>query len=387
MFGPPLKRDVEGLRDAYLESASRAEGHANFGSLDFLEPFDIMLADLVRRGELTAFGQLLARYFLKHALRMRLKIQKGGAAANTLKRPVFILGLPRTGTTILHELLSLHPDLRAPTFHESHHYPHDGWRDEPAKAITHVQLFCVDTLAPTFKRVHELKAHGPHECVSIQGYAFRSMHFHVAFRLPLYNQFMLSDFDWAPAYKLHNQYLSQLSNPGDRWILKAPGHMLGLQGLIEQYPDALFIQTHRNPLEVIPSMASLTQSLRGMASRTINTREIGHDVNRLWHKGISNVLALRQSDTEIDKRFLDLDFSELTSEPAAALPKIAAFLGLEMTEQYKQDLRSHLAENRRHKHGVHKYSLEQFGLDAKDLDPMYEEYNRIYLEREPKTLS
>ena len=378
MFGPPLTRDVAGLRDAYLESAARAEGHDDFGSRDFLEPFDIMLGDLVRRAELTAFGQLLARYFLKHALRMRLKIQQGGASPAPLKQPVFILGLPRTGTTILHELLSLHPDLRAPTFHESHHYPHESWRDEPAKALTHVQLFCVDRLAPTFKRVHELKAHGPHECVSIQGYAFRSMHFHVAFRLPLYNQFMMSNFDWGPAYTLHNQYLSQLSKPDDRWVLKAPGHMLGLRELIEQYPDAKFIQTHRNPLEVIPSMASLTQSLRGMASRHINSREIGHDVNRLWHKGISNVLSLRQNNPDIDRRFLDLDFSELTEDPAATLPRIAAFLGLEMTQAYKQDLRDHLAENRRHRHGTHKYSLEQFGLDADKLHPMYEAYNAAF---------
>lgn len=341
-----------------------------------------MLGDLVRRAELTPFGHLLARYFLQHNLRMRLRIQQGDSGARTLSEPVFILGLPRTGTTILHELLSLHPDLRAPTFHESHHYPNHDWRDQAANVLTHIQLFCVDKLAPTFKRVHELKAHGPHECVSIQGYAFRSMHFHAAFRLPLYNQFMMSNFDWRPAYRLHNAYLSQLSRPEDRWVLKAPGHMLGLQALLDEYPDARFIQTHRDPLEVIPSMASLTQSLRGMASRRINTAEIGHDVNELWHKGISNVLTLRRDDPEVNARFLDLDFSELTRDPIATLPKITSFLGSAMTDEYQQRLSAHMAENPRHKHGLHKYSLEQFGLEPDKLRPMYEDYFKVHLEQQ-----
>ncbi|NKC01632.1 MAG: hypothetical protein GKR90_24455 [Pseudomonadales bacterium] len=382
MFGPPLTKDVDGLRDAYLESASRAEGTNDFGSRDFIEPLDIMLGDLVRRAHLTAFGHLLARYYLKQILRMRLKIQRAAPASESIvQRPIFILGLPRTGTTLLHELLSQHEDLRAPTFHESHHYPNHNWREPFAKALTHAQLFVVDRLAPAFKRIHELRAYGPHECVSIQGYALRSMQFHVAFRLPLYNQWMMSNFDWGPAYRMHSRYLSQLSQSGERWVLKAPGHMLGLDALIEQYPDALFIQTHRNPLEVIPSMASLTLSLRRMASRDLNPREIGHDVNKLWHKGITTVLEKRKTDPAVDAKFIDIHYQELINDPANTLERIARFVKLDWQEPNTQSVQTYLDANPRQRHGKHTYDLEQFDLEADTLTGMYEEYQLAYLQR------
>lgn len=382
MLGPPLTKDGDSLRDAYLESASRAEGSSDFGATDFIEPLDIMLGDLVRRAQLTAFGHLLTRYYLRQILRMRLKIQRAGAFTESrIKRPIFILGLPRTGTTLLHELLSQHDDLRAPTFHESHHYPNDNWRDPFAKTLTHAQLLVVGKLAPAFKQIHELRAFGPHECVSIQGYALRSMQFHVAFRLPLYNQWMMSNFDWAPAYRMHDQYLSQLTQSGERWILKAPGHMLGLNALIEHYPDALFIQTHRDPLEVIPSMASLTLSLRRMASRDLRPKEIGQDVNELWHKGISTVLGARKADPTINARFFDVHYQDFVNNPVNTLADIAQFTGIGWQPHDAQSVHAYLEANPRHQHGAHIYDLEQFHLERGTLRDMYREYQLTHLQR------
>lgn len=380
MFGPPLTGRVTDLRDSYLESAARSEGYVDFGPTDFVEALDIMLDDLVHRAHLSRLGHLVTRYYLKQLLRMRLRIQRAGPfVAHQIKRPIFILGLPRTGTTLLHELLSQHNVLRAPTFHESHRYPDRSWRNKIGASLTHAQLLAVDAMAPTFKRVHELRAHGPHECVSIQAYAFRSMQFHVAFRLPLYNQWMMSDFDWQPAYRIHAQYLSQLTAGHERWVLKAPGHMLGLDALVRQYPDAMFIQTHRNPLEVIPSMASLTLSLRGMATRTFDKDEIGRDVNALWHRGIYAVLEARAADPGLDSRFIDIQYQDILNNPIGTLGDIARFADLAWTQDHADKAQQHIIEHPKHRHGRHQYTLEQFGLNASILSEMYRAYQRAHL--------
>ena len=380
MFGPSLTGPVADLRDAYLESAARAEGYVEFGTTDFIEPLDIMLGDLVHRANLTRLGHLVSRYYLKQLLRMRLKIQRAGPTmAGRIKRPIFILGLPRTGTTLLHELLSQHDALRAPTFHESHRYDDPNRWDIISRGLTHAQLAAVDVMAPTFKRVHELRAHGPHECVSIQAYAFRSMQFHVAFRLPHYNQWMMSQCDWQPAYRIHAQYLSQLTRNQERWVLKAPGHMLGLGALIRQYPDAVFIQTHRDPLEVIPSMASLTLSLRRMAARILDREEIGRDVNELWHRGIYGVIEAREADPALDSRFIDIQYQDFLSDPISTLRDIARFADLTWTATHSESARKHIADHPKHRHGRHQYTLEQFGLNKSELSEQYRAYQRAHL--------
>ena len=361
-----------------MEVAARKEGHVDFGSLDFVEPFEQMLSDLTHQARLSGVGHLVTPYYFTKILRMRLRVQRAAQTDTmcAIQRPVFILGLPRTGSTILHELLSLHPVLRAPTFWESHYWPEGGWRDQLTQGLTHAQLFAVDRLAPTFRRIHELQTMGPHECVSIQGYAFRSMQFHAAYRLPDYNRWMTSGCDWRPAYQWHARHLGLLQQDRQRWVLKAPGHMLGLAALLETYPDALFIQTHRHPTAVIPSMASLTRSLRGITTNHHDPEEIGRDVNALWWKGIHNVMTMRKNDPALNDRFLDLNFAALMAEPLKCLSRIIEHTGLDqnLSEPYLNRAHQYIQQRPQHRHGKHAYNVDQFGLSNQALCDQYADY-------------
>jgi hypothetical protein len=382
VFGPRLiEQPLSELREKYMAAATHSVGYADFGPLDFVEPFELMLHDLVAESRLSALGHLIAPYYLKQILKMRLRVQRASSQESpvSIDKPIFILGLPRTGSSLLHELLDSHSDLQAPTFWASHHWPATRSKNLLTQSITRAQVAAVDVLAPTFRRTHSLAALKPHECVSIQGYSFRSMQFHVAFRLPSYNRWMVDGCNWAPAYDWHKKYLRFLPDTGRRWILKAPGHMLGLKALITAYPDARFIQTHRNPLEVIPSMASLTQSLRGLASRHLDAQEIGRDVHELWHHGLNNVMLARAADPSLNERFFDIGYRRLIDDPHQSLRDISSFIDLKWTKVFDEKISAHLNKNSKHRHGKHTDSAEQFGLDPAQLNLDYADYTDEYL--------
>lgn len=379
-LGPRLiQQPVPELREKFMEVACKSVGHVDFGPLDFIEPLEIMLHDLLHEAKLSPLGHLVTPYYLKQILRMRLRVQKAAETtqANDVRAPIFILGLPRTGSSLLHELLAQHHQLRAPTFWESHHWPSTQTHNLMTQAITRAQLMAVDVFAPTFRQAHALAALGPHECVSIQGYSFRSMQFHVAYRLPNYNRWMREACNWQPAYAWHEKHLSLLPHQNKRWILKAPGHMLGMQALLTQYPDARFIQTHRDPVEVIPSMASLTHSLRGIASTYKDPHEIGNDVHKLWHHGIEQVMLARAMDSGLNEKFIDINYRQLISDPNTALKRIIEFNALAWTPEFDALITNHLTKNP--KHGKHTYTPEQFGLNPAHLNLAYADYTHQYL--------
>lgn len=383
MFGPALTGgDIPGLVERYLETAARKEGVVNFGTWDFREPFNVLLHDLVHEARLSPRGRLVTPYYLMQLLRMRLRVQHAASQQQpaTIQRPIFVLGLPRTGSTLLHTLLSHHPDLRAPTFWESHHWPRGDWRDFVTQRQCDAQLLAVSMLAPDFRRIHELGTLAPHECVSIQALSFRSMQFHAAYRLPNYNRAMSrAGYDWLPAYRWHAQHLGLLQQDQRRWVFKAPAHMLGIGSLMQVYPDALFVQTHRDPATVIPSMASLTASLRRITSNEHNPDEIGADVNNLWLHGITQVMQQRVLNPTLNARFFDVRYDRLMANPANLLQQICRFSGLTWQQAYAETIANTLKQNPAHKHGKHAYSLAQFGLQPEQLAEQYADYNHQYL--------
>lgn len=372
------------LRDAHLAHARRATGLTDFGPEDFIEPLTLIFEDLLHDARLSRRGRFITPYYMQRLLRLRLR------ACSLMSRtalpppvsPVFILGLPRTGSTLLHELLALHPTLRAPTFRETHSLPRT---DAPAaewlgQQFTRAQVGAVHLLAPAFRRIHRLAALGPHECVSIQATAFRSMQFHAAYRLPRYDTWLLNDCDWTPAYRWHKAWLDMLANAvPTRWVLKAPAHMLSLNALQSPYPDARFVQLHREPAEVLPSMASLSLSLRGISSRVQDTAEIGRDVARLWTTALSRTLEARDADAALDARFLDVPYRSLVTEPLTALERILEFIEVPATPAYRARCEAFLARHPQHKHGRHTYTLEQFGLQAAPIASDFAAYRARYL--------
>ena len=368
--------------DDLVRAAIRLAKSDDFGGDDWKEPLHLLLKGYESSANLTELGRIVARRLVLGMLTNRLRTARKFKALthlSNIEKPVFILGLPRTGSTLLHELLDVHPDLQTPKLWQADSVPEEDWSDWLRIFKSFLRTKLVDVISPGFKSIHRLGALLPHECVTIQGLSFRSMQFHAIHRVDDYHDW-LSTCDWKPAYLWHERYLKILArkDPATRWLLKAPGHMLGMRALCEQYPDAKFIQLHRHPVEVIPSMASLYASLRSGSSNKLDLDELGKSLVEEWRVGLTRVLDLRRADSKVDQNCLDIDYSEMTGNPLVVVEKITEFLELPLGSDTRSKMVEYLLSNRKGKHGSHHYNPELFGLSKKFIDTAFTDYIESY---------
>ena len=368
--------------DDLVSAAIRYARSDDFGGDDWKEPLSLLIEGYESSANLTELGRVVARRLVLGMLTNRLRTSrkfKESADLPKVEKPIFILGLPRTGSTLLHELLDVHPGLQTPKLWQADSVPEENWSDWLRIFKSFLRTKLVDVISPGFKSIHRLGALLPHECVTIQGLSFRSMQFHAIHRVDAYHEW-LSACDWRPAYLWHERYLKILAseNPGKRWLLKAPGHMLGISALRKQYPDAKFIQLHRRPSEVIPSMASLYASLRSGSSNKVDFEELGKSLVEEWRVGLTRVLDLRGSDFMVDQSCLDIDYQEMTGDPLMVVEKIAEFLELPLDPDTRFKMCEYLMRNRKGKHGSHRYSPEFFGLSIESIDTAFTDYIKAY---------
>ena len=383
-----LHPDVYGAlfeRDDLMGAARTATGFRDFGPTDFIEPLDLLLDGYEQTSALNPIGKLAGRWYLMRLLCNRLRFEATWqndrrVDSRAVQRPIFILGLPRTGSTLLHEVLSLHSALRAPSYWESTFTPGRDPMDLCRILAASGQITLVNRMAPDLKRIHRLGARLPHECVTIQAHTMRSIQFHAAHRVCAYNEW-LQTCDWEPAYRWHVRYLKvlQWGESEARWLLKAPGHMLGLNALNRVYPDATFIQLHRDPAEVIPSMASLSVALRAAFTNSIDESEIGRDATDQWRRGLTNTLRLRKQYADLDSRFIDIHYRELASRPMEVVGRILDFTGLSATTTFQRMVEDYLTRNKKGRYGRHEYSLSRFALERSDLETSFADYRAQHL--------
>ena len=369
--------------DDIVRASIASAGSDDFGGDDWSEPLRLLLEGYATSARLSDLGRVVARRLvlgmLTNRLRTMQRLKKTGDRGQ-VRQPVFILGLPRTGSTMLHELLGLHPQLKTPKLWQADSVPEGDWTDYKRMATSFVRTKMVDVISPGFKSIHRLGALSPHECVTIQGLSFRSMQFHAIHRVDAYHEW-LGQCDWSPAYLWHDRYLKVLGNQfksGERWLLKAPGHMLGIEALRRQYPDAKFVQLHRHPREVIPSMASLYASLRSGSSDEVDFHQLGESLLEEWRVGINRVLNLRRAEPDLDKNCLDLNYRDIVGSPLEAVEKILAFVNLSLDEESRLTMYRYLANNKKGKHGKHSYELALFGLTDRDIDLAFADYIDAY---------
>jgi hypothetical protein len=191
---------------------------------------------------------------------------------------------------------------------------------------------------------------------------FMSIQFHTTHNVPSYEDWLEKDRQDL-AYRFHYRLLQHLQarRPGKRWVLKAPGHLFALPALLERYPNAKIVQTHRDPLRVMASMASHATVLRRAFSDGAVPAEIAADWTDRWAKALDDFLSVR--DRSPAEQFLDVAYDEIEGSPVGTLERIYDFLGWPLTEEARLAMRGFLAANPKNKHGVHRYSLSQYGLD------------------------
>ncbi len=333
---------------------------------DFGDPaIDPALATLTRSLEteanLHSLGRFLMRGHLRQLLENRLRLAEARRAesevfeTSPIQRPMFVVGMPRTGSTFLHELLAEDPDNRAPRVWEVM-FPvpaKRGGKRERAHCVrkTEACLWCFRRLAPEADSVYPVRAWTPHECVAIHSHTFLSEEFVTTCRVPAYQRFLRCA-DLTPAYAWEKgflQYLQLRSRPR-RWVLKSPDHVFGLEELFAVFPDAVIIQTHRNPLEVLRSTTELTRVLHDLYAWPEDRHGAVLREARALADATERFIQFRDRHPEWADRFIDVKYSELTAEPLAAVQRIYHHLDCPLTAKAAGRMQ-HLATNRSRYHG------------------------------------
>ncbi len=363
------------------EAARRTGGLDDLGAGPFVEPLALFLDSLEREAHLNDLGRLIARErALLHTVNRLNYVndrKKFPEIANEkIVAPVFIIGFPRTGTTILHDILAQDPDSRAPLTWET------MFPSPPPEAATFDTdpriAMCAATL-PTpeteterdrrFKAMHPMGATLSQECVTMMGEAMCTPLFHNQFRVPSYEDWVDHDADWSHVYAFHVQQLQHLQwhNHRDRWVLKTGAHMWGLEHLLRTYPDARIVFTHRDPVKSVTSYASLTTLVRQMGSDHVDPFEVARDWTARLNGVIKHVMQVRNAGTYPNAMFYDMQFSDFVADQFAVISDIYATFGLPMTDAGAAGMRAFIADNPKGKHGVHSYMPEEFGIDPAEI--------------------
>lgn len=370
-WGVPIVRlDSESL----LQAARKSAGLSDFGHDRFREPLERLVESLESEAQLTILGRIIARRDLLRLLEGRLRHvdlrkQHREIEWERIERPLFILGMPRTGTSILHELLAQDPQNRVPMSWEvMFPFPPPETRtfhSDPRIAQVDQHLSGVDRLIPDFKKMHPMGARLPQECAAITQYEFASMIWHTSNRVPRYERWF-ENADARPVYEAHKRFLQMLQwkAPAERWVLKSPQHLWTLEALLAVYPDARIVQNHRDPLKVVASLVSLVCTLRSLAMEEVDPHEIGLDWTTRLAAGLDHAMRVRDEAKLPESQVLDVPFREFMADEIAMVRKIYEHFGIEYTAEAEKRMRTFLAANAADKHGRHSYDLSLGGLDV-----------------------
>jgi hypothetical protein len=381
--GVPLVRLEEPL---LLDEARRRTRLEDFGTLAFREPLRRLLASYETESGLSLLGRIAARQDTTRLLANRLRMQADrrrfpDIEAQAIRRPLFVTGLPRTGTTLLHGLLAQDPASRAPLHWEtmSPSPPPEQGPVESRIDAAERQLRWFYRMNPEIQKIHPVGARLPEECLIITSHSFLSFQFQTSHQVHSY-QAWLEQQDLRPSYAEHRRFLQQLQwrCPERRWVLKAPAHLYGFEALFATYPDAGMIITHRDPLEVVASAASLHTVLRSTFSDTVDPVAVGAEVTRRWAEGIARALAARDHGCAPPERFVDVSYADLVRDPLGVVRRVYAHFDLPFTAAAEDRMRRFLSENPKDKHGRHEYTLAQFGLDRDQESERYRWYRERF---------
>lgn len=363
-----------------VERAQHRTGLTDFGGAPFEEPLRILVESFECEARLSAFGKMAARWdmirFLSNLLTLReAEKRRPAILRQAVEQPVFITGLPRSGTTFLHHLFAQDPSNRFVRCWETI-YPCAGTRrlaapDRRANKVER-QLNIFARLAPEFRRVHPLGASSPQECTEITAHLFRSLRFDTTHCVPGYRTW-LDQTGHLAAYRFHRRFLCHMQEgaaPG-RWVLKCPDHVFALDSIRAVYPDARFIFMHRDPLDVLPSVAKLTEVLRAPFTRAINRPAIGEQVADRWARGAAILVEEGRSGSALNA---NIQFQSLLRDPLATVRRLYEWLGLQLGVETEARIREAISAWPQGKRHGGKTRLEDYGLTARSVCSRYGEY-------------
>jgi hypothetical protein len=385
-----MLRDLVPLDEAsLLDSARRMTGLTDFGEDDWREPFRILIRSLEEEAELNLMGRLASRSEILLWLRTRLMLtdllrRHPEIFEAPVEKPIFIAGLGRSGTSILQELLHQDPALRTPLFWEVY-FPVDsavsGGSNETAKEAGHNLATQWIRVTPQIQTMHEVAGHLPAEDSSLWSFSFVSDSIMSFYQIPTYHEYV-NKADADIAYKYHKQILQALQwkQPGRRWFGKsATYHLAHLPTLLKHYPDACLIQTHRDPLRIMSSVANLLRTFYWQRSDRDFDAPVFKDllVGEFTARQLERVMELRDQGVVPPGQIVDSRYADLMSDPVAAIETIYRAFGMAFDERSAERIRRYLAFKPKDKHGRHDYepmTQEQIARNR----PYFKRYQERY---------
>jgi hypothetical protein len=355
--------------EALITQAVESTGHDDFDGTTWREGLDQLVASANAEADLTEMGELIFATQIGQSLANRLRVvnyrSKAPSGLTTIDQPIFIIGLPRTGTTLLSYLLDTDPAtrslLRWEVFASIPPPDTSTMRHDPRIATAQAEMDALYASLPSFKAIHHETGAGPTECVTLLGQEYRSVHYETLAHLPSYGRWHQGT-DMRPAYAWERKVLEVLQShaPG-QWVLKSPCHNLALDALIDEFPDATFVVTHRDPVVAVGSLASLVTILAGLGT----DRDLAFDVGARWLE-VVGLMTDRYLDTRArlgSSPFVDIGYRDLVEDPIGAVDQIYQHAGRVLTAEAETAMAAYLTENPAGRFGRHDYELADYGLD------------------------
>jgi hypothetical protein len=373
------REDVGTVADLHA-SAARITGLSDFGADDYTDGLAVLLDSYARNADLTPLGRKVKRAFLRGALVARLLSEAAWKAcpeyaAAGIERPIFVTGLPRTGTTALHRLLTADPSHQGLemwlTQAPGPRPPRETWAANPVFQQIQASFEQHHIAHPEFMGVHYMAADQVEECWQLLQQSMRSISYECLAHLPAYSAWLRGQ-DWTGAYRRHRRNLQLIGLPdaGRRWVLKNPSHLFALDALLTVYPDALVVQTHRAARTAIASVCSLAAQASAGWSAMFAGEVIGRDQLELWARGLEEFTAARARYDPA--RFYDVGYDEFVADPIATVESVYAYFGLTLTGQAADAMRAlHAGSATGGGAPAHRYALSDFGLTGEQVDERF----------------
>lgn len=368
-----------------IEAAERQTGLAELGDEAMLVGLDTLVHALNTEARLTEAGEQRMAASITATLANRLRVEDWlrehpDLLDRPIERPMFVFGLPRTGTTLLINLLNEDPARRCLLRWEAFNSvppPRAGeLRTDPRCREEQARLDLAIRHAPHIAAIHHENADSPTECQFAMAPSFCAQLYEAQADIPSYRAWFLET-SYLPAFRYHKRLLQLLQSdaPG-RWTLKNPWHPLFLDDLTAVYPDAQLVMTHRDPADVVASACSLVRHVRAMFSDHVDTARIAADMIDMFDRMIARQRAYR--DVHGEEAILDLHYADLMRDPMREMRRLYARFGEPFTDRAEAAMQACLAANPKGKHGRHDYSLAEFGLSREAVRAHFADYIECY---------
>jgi hypothetical protein len=383
--------DTEEMLAAALKRARRTL----FDDASFVQPLQRLIASCNAESDLNALGRNAVKFEIRRSLHNLLEFERRERESpevlrRPIERPIFITGMPRSGSTFLHRLLVRDPSVAAPlSWRLVHPHPSAAGRlgESFDRAKVEAQFYLMRFLAPELNSLHEVSAGEPEECTDITAQVFQSLRYDSTYRVPSY-QSWLQHHGHVEAYRFHRRFLQHLDAqaPGRRWILKSPDHVFALDDVRAVYPDAYWVFIHRDPVAVLASVARLTEVLRRPFAHSVDLTEIGQQVCASWLDGAQRMMRAAAASDSI----LHLHYREIVSEPEKVVARLFQHAGHASSGDAAERMRKWLGKRSNREHRQRRYNLASFGLDSETLRAQFKPYTDTFgieLEWPPQTRS